>query len=360
MKKIISILLIIIGLVSLSSCDSATTSVSDDSVDVKAMPIETFGNQGHNREDVDYFLEDDSYIYKSKKNSIFKFNIDKPEEETLVYEDNALKGIPKEICKYKEWIYFKIESEDYGYLYRVKEDGSQINKLLDSVSTYVLTKENIYYGTFRTDDTSSLNVMNLDGSNTHKLLDSELLTTHYRLLGLDNGWIYYSEYNEFPDEEIFYRMTKEGDVKENVFDVFGLKFDADNDVIYDFIVDKNFIAYVHDGKTLEKKELVIKNKGGRKMKYEIEDTFERLNKEGDWLYYMDWDKVYKLNVTKRGKKQLVYDFNINSGTKNVADSIQLHNGNALLTMNTGNVYIKSDGTITELRDISTKDSISNN
>lgn len=82
----------------------------------------------------------------------------------IVPKDDSI--LPSKIIgRYNGWIYYS-NNDDFGYIYRMKEDGTLNKKLLESYSGHVsLLNDGLYY----VGDNFSLCKMSLDGSSTTKL-----------------------------------------------------------------------------------------------------------------------------------------------------------------------------------------------
>lgn len=89
----------------------------------------------------------------------------------IVTKDNSIPSY-NIIGKYEGWIYYS-NKDDFGNIYRIKEDGISNKKLLESYSGHVsLLNDGLYY----VGDNFSLWKMSLDGSSTTKLSSGSVNT----------------------------------------------------------------------------------------------------------------------------------------------------------------------------------------
>jgi hypothetical protein len=120
-------------------------------------------------------------------------------------------------------------------------------------------------------------------------------------------------------------------------------------------------ANIIDRMTIEKDQIFFTRSEGSTQDYLIKKVINgeemilatgvlltSLNKEGDWLFYSDRNKVYKISANGGGKPELIYMFK-EENQDGFVDSILLNNGAAFVTsQGLESVYIKQDGTIIEL------------
>lgn len=349
MKKIASVLLMIILLFSLVSCGEEKAPElprkSELAVNMDVDPLQTYGNQLY--EGLIFFAEDENTVYAAGYDNIVKFSIEDPKKVEIIYDFEDEESYPSDITVMGDWVYFI--SEDYitdeytvTYLNRMKKDGSGKTKLASDVNSFTLTEKEIYYEKYPlTEEEDMMGLMNsyvmsLDGES-----ERELTGKAGSFLGIDNGWIYY-ESNE--EDYSLYRMRPDGTKKEKV-----LYIDDDSINAVDFcIVDGEQVFYVKNDKDIEGKSYLIKKTiGGEEtildtfLDFNLDDT-SALNNYGDQIYYGSENKLYKIDVNGEGERQLVYD------CKDHINGISIHRGNVLVKTQDNVFYISEDGKITDL------------
>ena len=346
MKKIINIVLLITLIITFGACSQSdlkpsgvsvdSSNISDDSIDPNTVAIMSYGNQSNAWNEPGNFIGENGWVYCSGANYIYKVNINDVDNEIIIYKDESLNGVPSGLCVYENWIYFISGGDliENRSLYRVKEDGTEIDELYESVSNYVLTKNKIFFNISRGKEDGTINIMNFDGSDNEVLIKPKD-SFEPTLYGIDNGWIYYNEYSL--DILDYYRMTSDGKTKEQVWDFFGV----DSVETGVFVIDKNTLFYAFDNK------LIMKNPNKIKKVLDKGGDYSCLNIDGDWLFYAKKNAVYKINIVEKSNKELVYRFNLFTEV----DSISLDNGNALLTSEKDSVYIKEDGEVINLNTV---------
>jgi len=338
MRKVALFLLMMIVTFMSISCGAKETKhiASLDGQDIT--PVESFGNQQNQRNQIQSFVKVGSWIYTAVGDSgptaidtLVRFRTDNPKNRQIIYKDENDTVNISQISVSGNWLFY-IQNAGLDYadstFYRIRKDGSEKTKLSSNVYTYMLTKKAIYY------ESDGVYGMSLDGSGKQKVPGADSLA------GIDNGWIYYGKYiSSDPDDSRYYlyRMKPNGTENEKVLDT-ALEDDIDS-----FALDNNQIFFTRDNEPAEETESLIKKTlGGKETVLSTGLYFDCLNKEGDWLFYGAGSKVYKIKVTGKGKRQLVYDFG--KGDVSVT-SILLYNGEVLLSADNGEaVYIKKDGT----------------
>lgn len=290
-------------------------------------PIKPFGNQTLENASIG----EGDWLYMAKWHSeIVKHRLAINSESETIFSTTG-DSMPSNVSAYGGWIYFTIEDMVEGGdvdLYRIREDGSGKRKLLnggDDSGNYVLAKEGIVYL-----NSGSIYIMNLDGTDKRKIPignDEEGMASN---LGIDNDWIY------FLGAEGIYRMKPDGTKIEKIY----------SSDIYIYVMDNNELYFVQSTEKMEKKYLYRKTINGEKTLL-VTGSFSKfgfINIEGDWLYYEDSNKVYKMKKTGEGEKELVYE-----GKKNEeVNSILLYDGDVLISTTSKDVYIKKDGEVIDL------------
>jgi hypothetical protein len=351
-KKIFIIIPLVILLIGLIVIEFLYVGNQEPEASKELSPVVSFGNQ---RQETEYFnsslQEGWIYSWEAEKipSQLVKFQPEKPEEKKVIYTKTGDVGA-NYFTALNGRIYFvdmPEEGGDYEF-YRTKEGGNWASSLgkVDHYAglPWVLTEDGIVY-----QDNKSIYIMDLDGRNKERIdLDKNNSKCQYNLAGLDGGYIYYTkdttfaengdEYEE-DDDTILYRIKPDEMKEETLLDLTD---------VTEYVVDQNQIYFYrpdnpHDAES--KGDLIQKSINGEEKVLVHSIRCRCLNKEGDWLYFSDNDKVYKLNVAKEGKKQLVYDL---KDEENTVVDIYLDGGGILFEAQTKKIYIKKDGTVIDL------------
>ncbi len=182
-----------------------------------------------------------------------------------------------------DWIYY----EEYEGLYRVKTDGTNKMKLLDSnIFEFQINSSGIYYPTIKSDHTiEGYYKIDLDGTNRQMLIndlapDSSFFSEIYK------DYIYY-----YQDDGI-YRVKKDGTNKKKIINQPTQEFKITDDHIY-YKSQGDLYSAACDGKDQEKI---------------IEDSGLSFTKYKDNIFYLKYDKEYtslfKYNLTSKQSEQV--------------------------------------------------------
>lgn len=313
-------------------------SINNKALDSKNVnPVESFGNQRNSEENTgEVTAKKGNWLYGTDSGfKIMKADIDDMDNTKTIYTEKNKKYAPYYVSISDGWIYFVCGSEGGNEpLCRVKGDGSNKTTLLHDFSSdkYVLTKDVIYYQKEGPMGENSIYAMNLDGSNKRIVV----WTAEY-FDGIDNRWIYYRKKDNGP----VYRVRPDGQGQEKVLDGTNIR---------NYTVDNGQIFYIYYKK--DEFSIIKKSNGKETVLIKMSDpdqTCYCLNKDGDWLYYTDGDagvdKVYKINVKKKGEKKLVYT--CEKKDDNV-ECILLYDGDVYISTSSKALYTKKDGTIIDL------------
>ncbi len=255
----------------------------------------------------------------------------------------------RQVSVFDGWVYFaeceidSDESTEMYYLYRIREDGSDREKLgkfsgPKGDMLYVLTEEKIVY-----EDEKGISTMNLDGTEKEAIIPDETEDdTDIYLAGVDNGWIYYEShyYTIFEQNDLLYRTRFDGSDMQKVLDLAEKRL---------YVVDGEKIFFSTYSEYKPEEYLKKQTIGGEeKVLFEASDGVYLFNKEGNWVYFGAGNKVYRINTDGKSEEETVYCFR---GEDSFASSISVYDGDLLITYNGGQVmYIKQDGTVTDLTD----------
>ena len=314
----------------------------------------SFGNQFNSMlNDNKIAAVDGDWLYSlGKDRTINRIRISSPGMKEKVYTEKNNAWTPSHMRIADGWIYF-IDSSDGktgGPLCKIKKDGSNKKVLIRESNSfnYILTKTEIYYegtlfrssgdqDTYYTGWEKWLYNYNIYARNLEKGGKRVVLRDVISLDGIDNGWIYCSK----GINGDIYRVRPDGS---------GLEKVMNGKRIEEYIIDNGQMYYIRSY-IKDKYEMysLIKRTGEKETVLATIKTWTGswfLNKEGDWLYYADWNKVYRVNVKDRSRKELVYK----SSKDDCVGSIQLDDGAVLVTFDKKTVYIDRQGEATELKD----------
>lgn len=101
----------------------------------------------------------------------------------------------------QEWIYF-MNYSDNGFLYKVKTDGSQEQKITDLSAVYLNISDNVLYF-INTSDNQKLYRMNTDGTQIKQLTDFAVMNA---MLSMD--WIYFIKVGDSTNNTEYNRIYK--------------------------------------------------------------------------------------------------------------------------------------------------------
>ncbi len=323
-------------------------------------PVLSFGNQQQKELYYCAFDGDDIYVGESEAffRRIVKFQIETPTDVEKIYTKFNLSEYRQitQVALFDHWIYFiemefdSMDSPSVYSLYRMKEGGGVKQFLADFNAnfdpdkevSFILTKEAILYN-----DDPGIYTISLSGGPSKKLPGED-----YYLFGIDDGWIYYTKLGLDEDDEdyksydVLHRMRIDGTGEETVLDLTKAR---------GYIVDQGQEFYLTSNKKKTEHKVIMRTNGGKEtVLAECSDWTECLNKEGDWLYFADGNDLYKLNVAKKGEKQLVYSF---PDEECYIKNIYLQDGDVfvvshkditLFDIEEKKIYIKRDGTKIDL------------
>lgn len=288
-------------------------------------PVESFGNQMNRMSSNGYnYVLDGDWFYEAKwHNKIVRYKLAHKVTSQTIFSTTG-DWTPCNVTAYNDWIYFTLENMAEGGdidLYRVRENGSGKRKLLnggDDSNNYVLTEEGLVYI-----KNGSIYIMNLDGTNKRKIPSESSANS----LAINNNWIY------FYSSQSLYKMKPDGSKLENVPSFDYLEQEAWYHVENSEKKGKDYLyRTTNEGKDTLLAEMPVYG-------------FRCINIEGDWLYFANDNKVYKMKKTGEGKKELIYRMQDNEQV----DSILLYDGNVLIsTTHSKSVYIKKDGEVLNL------------
>ncbi len=353
MRKYGILILLIVLVLLLSACTKDIEPKLELKVEMDITPIQTYGNQINQQkqgdEAVTFFFKDGDWVYATRFDRIVKFSIHAPEKEVAIYNFEGDEGCPSDISVLGGWIYFILEENDsQSNLYKIKKDGSEKTMLANYVASYILTKKEIYYESYEKSINSEelaenpkIYVTSFDGKH-ERTLPGE----NQSLCGIDDGWVYYEKTSN--DDYALYRVRPNGKDRQAIF-VADTKVTLDA-AAYCVIEDNQVFLTRSDGE----KTLIIKGKidGEETLLTAVPEPNRidtPMNKVGNWLYYAEKNKVYKINVMEKGRKQLVYQFeNGEQGDVKYVNSILIYHDGILLSAFEKRVFIKNDGTVIDI------------
>jgi len=269
---------------------------------------------------------------------IVKSQIENPAVFDTVYSAPPSFLMLTQVSVFDGWIYFaECEDGDAGvekyYLYRIREDGSDKEELGEFNGPsgnilYALTEEFIVY-----EDEQGISIMTLDGTKK-ELVCAKTAFSYKDLSGVDSGWIYYVKWGD-----ILRRIRFDGTDDQKVLDLAEKRL---------YVVDGEQIFFSYYDDADETDSLVKKTIGGEEMILTTSSEFIKcVNKEGNWVYFGAGNKVYRINANGE-EKELIYAF---KNEKLEVYNIYVYGGDVLVTTVSDEVvYIKKDGTVTELTD----------
>lgn len=340
-KKKMIFAISILFIATLFSCANSGNTVDMIDKTTKIESVKSFGNQVAQKRSVRNSIKEGDWIYairnlSNEKEGIVRIQIDNSEKQELIYQ--YTKDHIQQLSVLDDWVYFLIGTGDHGNekmeLRKIKTDGSEETALAQKVSYYVLTNKEIYLDSymfeFNSNLASRIYAIDLFGGNKRKLGGKNLL-------GVDNGWVYYSKRaNELHDSFYLYRMKPDGTYKEKLHD------EAIVECIVDF--DNVFFTKFDEG---DKETITLFQKTiyGKKTTITTSESIELLNKDNEEMLYFDVNNgnVNKVNVINPEEKEVVY------GVDTSVNSILLYDGEAIITTYHRTLYIKQNGTIIELK-----------
>lgn len=226
-------------------------------------------------------------------------------------------------AEYEGWVYY-FNAKDSGKLYRMKADGSELQKLGDDpyVTDLNVVNDTIFYMTDHKIVRSAL-----DGTNRTVLQDFG--AGGLNVMAVAGDWIYFTQdkANMFGK---LYRMKLDGTSMELLESNPVSRFIVDRGRIYYAIYTQKLFVMNSDGTSkkkildqagiisLEKKgDLLYVNNGGKlytmttsggSPELFLDRDAQNLNIHGDWLYYVDYSeyskKLYRIHLTDRTVQKL--------------------------------------------------------
>ena len=209
-----------------------------------------------------------------------------------------------------DWIYYR---NDYGYIYKIKTDGSNLTKIIDNESSYInVVGDWIFYR--NNSDSGSIYKIKTDGSNRTKINDD-----YSNFINVVGDWIYYT--NGYPFGSV-YKIKTDGSNRtdlnaqwpwyvnvvgdwiyysERGYGIYKIKTDGSNltKLTDDRAIYLNVIGdwiYFTNG-TFDSVGSVykIKTDGSNQTKITESsiyhyDSADYINVVGDWIYFVDFDK----------------------------------------------------------------------
>lgn len=226
------------------------------------------------------------YVYYEQNGGgkLLRYNIDTKSSEIIV---------PEKFCMVwnilDDWIYY----DDYDGLYRVKTDGTNKMKLLDSnIEEFHINSSGIYYLVLKNDPTieSDFTIdgyykVNLDGTN-RQILINDLVSDCPFYSEVYKDYVYYHQENGL------FRIKKDGTDKEKII----------NQSIQEFKVIDDHIYYKSQG------DLYSAACDGREQEKIIEDSGLSFTKYKDNIFYLKYDREYtelfKYNLKSKQSEQV--------------------------------------------------------
>ncbi len=226
------------------------------------------------------------YVYYKPDggSKLLRYNIDTKSSEIIVPEKFS---IVWNIID--DWIYY----EEYEGLYRVKTDGINMMKLLDSnIDEFQIDSSGIYYLLLKSDLTINGNhtidgyyKVNLDGTNRQMLIN-DLVSDSPFSREVYKDYIYYHQ------KDGMYRVKKDSTDKKKII----------NQSIQEFKVIDDHIYYKSQG------DLYSALCDGGEQEKIIEDSGLSFTKYKDNIFYLKYDKqysvLYKYNLASKQSEQV--------------------------------------------------------
>ncbi|MEN6460225.1 MAG: DUF5050 domain-containing protein [Syntrophomonas sp.] len=178
---------------------------------------------------------------------------------------------PYDVIVSGDWIYF---TPNYMGIYRVKTDGSAVQKLNDSMIQCISIADNLVYYSSE----NQLYTMQLDGS--HKKKISNIYTQKFNIIG---NLIYY---NNVKDGYKIYCALKDGSSPKKI----------NQDKSWGLIVSGEWIYYANPNDKNKIYRVRIDGTGREKLN---DDDSRFINVIGDWIFYRNWsdgDKMYRMHT----------------------------------------------------------------
>jgi len=265
--------------------------------------------------------------YKPGGGKLLRYNIDTKSSEIIVPEMFA------RLCNIiDDWIYY----EEYEGLYRVKVDGTNRMKLLDStIREFKIDNSGIYYLIFKSDLTIEGNhtiegyyKVNLDGTN-RQILINDLVSDSPFSSEVYKDYIYYHQ------GDGLYRVKNDGTDKKKIINQSIEEFKIIDDHIY-YKSQGDLYSAVCDGGEQEK---IIEDSGLSFIKYK------------DNIFYLKYDKQYSV----------LYKYNLESKQSEQVQSMKFPNTYIILVKEKDNNLLlrcsvdEGDDTIYYLLDMNTNE-----
>ena len=278
---------------------SQNSSTAEDLVE-KTKPKEDFfscecevGNTNNNYSTHGCFAEKDGWVYfvdRSKGGLLSRRRTD--DTEYMNYNEKPVSSINV----VGDWIYYQKRSlHDESAIYRMKIDGSSIEKIspilsdYNSCANFVVRGEYIYFSNY--EDGSSIYRMKTDGSDLVKLNDFVSYS-----LNLDGEWLYYvrMDQTDIPGNEL--RKIRADGTEDKLLATGSCTT---------ILPYKNWVYYIGSGP--DKKSLYRIGTDGKDKKVLVEESVCGVNIFKDKLYYVTSDDglLYSSSLDGSEAKQLM-------------------------------------------------------
>ncbi len=236
----------------------------------------TSGNSNANIVNGGYITKQDEWLYYAIDNCLYKCKEDGSEKQKLLSGESVI----SDINVVGENIYFN----DLG-LCKAKTDGTDVTKLISEENRGIYAIGDwIYYGNeYR---------LKLDGSGVEKIYDSNSVAAY--TLNIIENWMYFTEADSSGTYTAAYKMKTDGSGKQDIFSGYARSMVVAGDWIY--FIDMNDNAILFKMKT-----------DGTDKKVVTEARVGFLNIVDDWIYYYNYDGgLYKIK-TDGSDKQMIYN-----------------------------------------------------
>ena len=285
--------------VPLVETSSQNSSTAEDSAE-KTRPKEDFfscecevGNTNNNYSTHGCFAEKDGWVYfvdRSKGGLLSRRRTD--DTEYMNYNEKPVSSINV----VGDWIYYQKRSlHDESAIYRMKIDGSSIEKIspilsdYNSCANFVVRGEYIYFSNY--EDGSSIYRMKTDGSDLVKLNDFVSYS-----LNLDGEWLYYVRMDQTANPGNELRKIRADGTEDKLLATGSCTT---------ILPYKNWVYYIGSGPG--KKSLYRIGTDGNDKKVLVEDSVCGVNIFKDKLYYVTSDDglLYSSSLDGSEAKQLI-------------------------------------------------------
>lgn len=310
-RKIITLIMIVMISLQISSCNSLTTIETND---ITAHNQQDIVNKQLNFLNLGYVVQDGEWIYFSsiydkyeviKEGELYVYDIGKIYKSHI--DGTNLTEITDDAAIYinviDDWVYY-VNLYDWT-IYRVKTDGSNREQIMSNgVYSVYIDDGWIFYG--NRNDGNRLYKSRLDGSENTRLNDWD--TGYLCVVG---DWVYFSVWDDFSVK----RIRKDGTNEEEVAGPY----------IGTFCIDENYLIYAGAN-------LVRINLDNGENEILLEEYARTFNIAGDWIYYTSSDyELYRIKKDGTRKKKLAGGDQVKiSNVCLIGDWIYYVDGNGLL------------------------------